>query len=94
MDATVLNQVRAEPKKYAQKAEELLLDAEAQLEVTATRYSKTSSQYCDKETKLEQARAIHRAITAINAGLRVMFSDAVVLERRLNSGISAFDTNR
>lgn len=89
MDATVLNQARAEPKKYAQKAEKLLLAAEAQLEAVDTRYSKTSSQYCDKESKLEQARAIHRAITAINADQRVMFSDAVVLERWLSGEISA-----
>lgn len=85
MDATVLNQIRAEPKKYAQKAEKLLLDAEAQLGEAAIRYSKTTSQYCDKESKLEQARAIHRAITSINAGQRVMFSDEVTLKRWLSS---------
>ncbi len=85
MDATVLNLVRAEPKKYAQKAEKLLLDAEAQLEEAATRYSKTTSQYCYKDTKLEQARAIHRAITTINTGQRVMFSDEVTLKRWISS---------
>lgn len=84
MDATVLNRVRAEPKKYTQKAEKLLIDAEAQLEEAATHYSKTTSQYCNQETRLEQALAVHRAITAINAGQRVMFSDEVTLKRWLS----------
>lgn len=89
MDAPVLYQVRADSEKYRQKAEQLLRDAEAQFEETSARYGKTTSQYCGQESKLEQARAIHRAITAINAGQRVMFSDEVTMRRWLQLSSNA-----
>lgn len=89
MDTPVLYQVRTETETYHQKAERLLRDAEAQFEEISTRYGKTTSQYCGQESKLEQARAIHRAITAINAGQRVMFSDEVTLRRWLQLSSNA-----
>ncbi|MBS1154445.1 MAG: hypothetical protein H6R07_369 [Proteobacteria bacterium] len=79
MDSTILNQIRAEPEIYIQKAEMFLRDTEEQFLQVAARYSTASIQYCDKENKLEQARAIHRGVTAINAGRVVMFSDKVTL---------------
>lgn len=88
MDATIVNQVRAAPQKYTQKAEALLHDAELHLQQALMRYAKTSAQYCSKESKQEQARAIHRAVVNILSGRRVMFSDMVTLKCWLNCNVT------
>ena len=89
MDTSIVNQVRTEPDKYILKAEELLRDADQQLQQALKRYAKTSAQYCGLQCKQQQARAIYRAVLAIVVQRRVMSSDAVVLERGLSRGIWA-----
>ncbi len=85
MDTTVLNPIRAAPEQYALLAEKQLQTAQEQFQQMAARHAKVSAQYCDKESKLERARAIQRAVTAIIAGRRVMFSDEVTLRRWLGN---------
>lgn len=81
MDDCILKQILADPETYLLKAEMLLRDAEKQLQAAANHYVKTSIQYCDRECRLEQARAIFRAVTAVNTGRKVLFSDEISLKR-------------
>ncbi|MBS1155478.1 MAG: hypothetical protein H6R07_1402 [Proteobacteria bacterium] len=84
MDATVLNQIQAASEKYLQETEKFLCGAEEQFQQVATHYGNLSTQYCEKEIKLEQARAVHRAVTAISTGLLAKYSDEVTLRHWLN----------
>lgn len=68
------------PDKYLVVASNMVADRQAELDAIALKRTRSSSAYCTAEAKLEQAKAIYRAVQAITNSRHAMFSDRATLD--------------
>lgn len=75
MRITAFDQMLNEASDYTKQADVFLQSTIERFQAAKALYDQTSIRFCDAQAKLEQAQAIHRAVTVLVAQRQVKFSD-------------------